>query len=134
MRHKDKNSGLVFRWEGGAYIEIAQPYSMPFEVINVWSHAANKPSIPYERKHLVAAAQSWLKTQSPEAIELLIEAAGLPNPQPRPESVPDRYRRLQRAVRKVLAVRDAEREGEASTEDLLDAIATLEGVLDRGNA
>mgnify|MGYP001374562406 CR=1 FL=1 len=35
-------------------------------------------------------------------------------------------RDLRAAVRKMLAVRDKEREGEASTEDVLDAIAELE--------
>lgn len=65
------NGGTVlhFQWEGGNYIEIIYDGSAR-DVINVWDYETDKPTIPFTRTGLGAAADRWIRSYNQEGYSL----------------------------------------------------------------
>jgi len=51
---------FVFKWEGGAYIDVSRPYGEAFDCINVWDYTNSRPEIS-TRKEVSQLANEWLK-------------------------------------------------------------------------
>jgi hypothetical protein len=49
-----------FEWYGGAYIDVAV-YGQPFEVINVWNSADDKPTIKRSMDAFSERVVEWVK-------------------------------------------------------------------------
>lgn len=55
-------NGLVFRWSGGAYIDIyVEGEASPFDCINVWDYATDKPRIERSKRGFISAVNCWKK-------------------------------------------------------------------------
>ena len=53
---------LTFTWEGGSYVEIAHTGQTPYEVINVWDYATDKPIITRTQRALSREVDRWIRT------------------------------------------------------------------------
>jgi hypothetical protein len=63
----DEDTGLHFRWRGGAYIEVHPcPDSDPLEVINVWDYEQGSPAIPATLDAFAARCVEWVAEQEDE--------------------------------------------------------------------
>lgn len=56
---------LVFKWQGGEYIDICWPSGEAFEVINVWNHHEDKAQIPFTRDALREVVLDWADAVDP---------------------------------------------------------------------
>lgn len=51
---------LVFTWEGGTYIDVAQEGRHANEVINVWDYEESKPFIPFTKPAMRQHVTTWI--------------------------------------------------------------------------
>lgn len=51
---------LVFTWEGGTYIDVAQEFDEPVEVINVWDYDTGKPEVPFTKPAMRRCVDMWI--------------------------------------------------------------------------
>ena len=51
---------LVFKWHGGAYVDICWPNGQAFEVINVWDHEKDEPRIERTNDALRERVREWI--------------------------------------------------------------------------
>lgn len=51
---------LVFTWEGGTYIDVALEGQHPTEVIHVWNHEEDKPTISFTKPAMRAHVDEWI--------------------------------------------------------------------------
>lgn len=62
-RYMDEQTGLVFEWYGGPYIDVGYMNGGAFralEVINVWGSHTNEPTIPRTEQAFLEQVRGWL--------------------------------------------------------------------------
>jgi hypothetical protein len=60
----DEDTGLHFRWRGGAYIEVHPCENTDaVEVIGVWDYEAGTPAIPVTLDAFAVRCSEWMREQ-----------------------------------------------------------------------